>query len=399
MGNSNRSSRRRPDDKFKPPRPDFPLRVHKGTGYWCKKIRGHVQYFGKVADDPKGVAAEEEYDRIKGDLKAGRQPPPKASEELLLGDLCNQFLAAKENSRDNDEIHARTFWGYHATCKNLCDRFGRDKPVAAIGPADFRDLRKSLAKKRKAVALGNEIMRVRSVFKFGKDEGLILQPVLFGQAFSKPSQEVLDRQRNDHRQKHGVRMYEPPEIRAILAACGQPLKPMVLLAANCGFGQSDISALPINAVNLETGWVDFARVKTAIQRRIPLWPETVEAIREWLPQRPKPKDKADAGLLFLTVRGGRWVKLNATGSPCDALGHEFAKLIKKLKLERNRRSFYAFRHGFQTIGDEVADPVATSVLMGHKIKGMARHYIERIGDDRLVAVVEHVRKWLFENRV
>lgn len=47
-----------PSDSTRPRRrrPDFPLRIHKGTGYWCKKIRGHVYYFGKVADDHKGVA-------------------------------------------------------------------------------------------------------------------------------------------------------------------------------------------------------------------------------------------------------------------------------------------------------------------------------------------------------
>ena len=37
------------------PRPDFPLRIHKKTGYWFKKIGGRVYYFGRVADDPKGV--------------------------------------------------------------------------------------------------------------------------------------------------------------------------------------------------------------------------------------------------------------------------------------------------------------------------------------------------------
>ncbi len=27
-----------------------PLSTHKGTGHWCKKVRGRVHYFGKVAD-------------------------------------------------------------------------------------------------------------------------------------------------------------------------------------------------------------------------------------------------------------------------------------------------------------------------------------------------------------
>ncbi len=53
MAKSNKS---RPSRKPSKPRPDFPLFPH-GTGYWCKKVKGRFHYFGKVADDPKGVAA------------------------------------------------------------------------------------------------------------------------------------------------------------------------------------------------------------------------------------------------------------------------------------------------------------------------------------------------------
>jgi hypothetical protein len=41
--------------------------------------------------------------------------------------------------------------------------------------------------------------------------------------------------------------------------------------------------------------------------------------------------------------------------------------------------------------------VAVDAIMGHSREDMASVYRERIGDDRLRAVAEHVRKWLFEN--
>jgi integrase len=401
------SNRRRAGGKPpQKPRPDFPLNIHKGTGYWCKKIRGRVHYFGSVADDPKGVAALEEYLRDKDDLQAGREPRRK-TDGLTIAELCNQFLAEKESKRDTGELNPRTFWGYHATCEGVVKAFRKDRAVTDLVPDDFRKLRKELSKTRGAVALGNEIMRVRSIFKFAFDEGLILAPIKFGQAFGKPKSEVVARAREAHRLEHGVRMFEANEIRAILAACGQPLKAMVLLGANCGFGQTDLSSLPSKAVDLDSGWVDFARVKTGVARRIPLWPETVAAIREWLPLRPKAKDPADAKLLFLTCRGARWVKLSKggkkkkdgtltqPGAPADALGQEFGKVIRLLKLDRSRRSFYALRHGFETVAGETADQIVVDVIMGHKVKGMAANYIERIGDDRRRRVVEHVRAWLF----
>ena len=44
---------------------------------------------------------------------------------------------------------------------------------------------------------------------------------------------------------------------------------------NCGFGNGDCASLPLSAVNLDAGWIDFPRPKTGINRRCPLWPETV----------------------------------------------------------------------------------------------------------------------------
>jgi integrase len=237
--------------------------------------------------------------------------------------------------------------------------------------------------------------RARQIFRFGFDEGLIITPVRFGKGFELPSKDAIDKLREARRDEHGDRMFEAAEIRQLLSASGQPLKTMVLLAANCGFGQTDLSNLPTRAVNLDAGWIDFARVKTAVRRRCPLWPETVAAIREWLADRPKAKDPADAGLLFLTCRGARWVKLNAKGTPDDAIGKEFVKVLDNLKLKRPGVSFYALRHGFETIGGETADQVAVNHIMGHKTPGISAAYRERIGDERLRRVVEHVRQWLF----
>jgi len=150
-------------------------------------------------------------------------------------------------------------------------------------------------------------------------------------------------------------MFEASDLRRILAECGQPLRSMVLLTANCAFGQTDLANLPTRAINLETGWLDFDRVKTAAPCRIPLWPETVSAIKDWLPSRPKAKDAANSKLLFLTVRGAPWVTVSNLGTTKDAIGLEFKRLLVKLGLKRPRLGFYGLRHGFETVADETAD--------------------------------------------
>jgi integrase len=128
------------------------------------------------------------------------------------------------------------------------------------------------------------------------DEDLVEKAVKFGKQFAKPGKKT----QRLHRAQNGPRMFEAHELRTILARAKPQMRAMILLGINCGFGNSDVSALPQRAVNLETGWIDFPRPKTGIPRRCPLWPETVTAIREALARRVAPKDPADEGLVFLT---------------------------------------------------------------------------------------------------
>jgi len=70
--------------------PNFPLFPHP-AGCWAKKCRGKVFYFGKVADDPSGQAALEEWDRVKEARLAGREPRA-TTEGFTVAELCDRFL-------------------------------------------------------------------------------------------------------------------------------------------------------------------------------------------------------------------------------------------------------------------------------------------------------------------
>ena len=75
------------------------------------------------------------------------------------------------------------------------------------------------------------------------------------------------------------------------------MKAMILLGINCGFGNADCGNLPVAALDLDGSWVDYPRPKTGINRRCPLWPETVEALRVAFAKRPAPKTADDAAHL------------------------------------------------------------------------------------------------------
>jgi integrase len=255
-----------------------------------------------------------------------------------------------------------------------------------------------MAKDWGPVRLANEIQRVRSVFKYGYEAGLIDRPVRYGPNFKKPSSKVLRKERT----RKGRRTFDPKELRAVLDAAEAPLKAMILLGINCGFGNTDVATLPMQALDLQDGWVDYPRPKTGVPRLVPLWPETIQAIRDSLAIRPAPKNESHAGLVFITKRGRSF----AAGHSHWRVAGEMAKLLQRTTVKRSEKeqsvyrpglSFYALRHTFQTIGDEARDPVAVQAVMGHApyANDMATVYRERISDDRLRAVVDHVRTWLF----
>jgi integrase len=174
---------------------------------------------------------------------------------------------------------------------------------------------------------------------------------------------------------------------------------MILLAINCGFGQTDVANLPLKAIDLANGWIDYPRPKTAIMRRCPLWPETVAALREAISEQPKAKSDADAGLAFITKYGSRWVRTtkreNKPAVTVDAVQLEFGKLLAALNLKRLGLGFYALRHTFRTVADGAKDQPAIDHIMGHSRDDMASLYRERIEDERLKAVTDYVRAWLW----
>ncbi|HTU18785.1 MAG TPA: tyrosine-type recombinase/integrase [Gemmataceae bacterium] len=374
----------RPSRNGKPDKPydDFPLFAH-ATRRWAKKIRGKLHYFGPWAH---WKAALKKYQDQKDDLHAGRTPRVQG-DGLTVRDLLNRFLTAKKLLVEAGELAARTFADYRGVCDRLSAFFGLTRLVDDLASDDFEKLRADTAKSYGPVALGNEIQRIRTVFKYAFDAGLIDKPIRYGPQFRRPSRKVLRKARH----AKGTRLFEAEELRRIIAAAAQPLKAMVLLGINCGFGNADVGTLPLSALDLAGGWVNYPRPKTGIERRCPLWPETVESVKEALARRPEPRRAEDAGLAFVTKYGGSWWK----DSPDSPVSKEMAKLLDELGIRRGGRNFYALRHGTETIGGEARDQVAVDHIMGHVRDDMASVYRERISDERLRAVTDHVHDWLF----
>ena len=334
-----------------------------------------------------------------------REVSIQSGADLTLRDLANAFLTAKQRRVDAGDMGLRSFSEQFATANGLLKFLGKHRLVSDLTPDDFGRLRAHLAKTRGPVALGNEIGRVRSMFKFAYEAQLIDKPVRFGPEFSKPSRKAV----RVARRAAGIKMYEAAEINALLGAAKPQMRAMILLGINCGLGNTDVGQLARSNLSLRSGVLDYARSKTGISRRAILWPETIAALQGVARVRPTPRAAEDKEMVFITKGRHRWVRVTEPGSRSqgrqkavvkDAVAAEFTKVLAAAGVAGDGRGFYALRHTFRTIADEVEDRRAIDLIMGHENGAdIATHYVERIDDERLRRVVEHVRAWLFKPAV
>ncbi|WP_197531764.1 tyrosine-type recombinase/integrase [Posidoniimonas corsicana] len=371
----------------KKPYPDFPLFPH-ARGYWAKKIRGKLYYFDRW-ENPD--AALQQYLDQRDDLYAGRKPRAVGEDGVSLRELCNVFLTAKQSMVDSGELSNRHFQDLHRTCGRLIKAFGKHRLVDDLRVDELAEYRADLAKGWAPTTLGPELARTRSVFNFGYKAGVLDNPVRAISALAAPSKKLL----RSHRQSLPKKLFSAEEVRALIASADDlQFAAMLHLAINTGFGNRDCSSITPDAFDLEQGWVTFPRVKTAIERRCPLWPETIEAIKRAADARAdiKPTSPELRELAFLTPAGNSWGG-DEVGSQ---VSKKFSKIAKKAGCYRKGVGFYALRHTFATIGGDTGDQVAVRYIMGHVDNSIDAVYREGVMDDRLRRVVGHVRAWLFK---
>jgi len=152
----------------------------------------------------------------------------------------------------------------------------------------------------------------------------------------------------------------------MVKAADAELKAMILMGINCGFGPKYCCTLSATAV--ARGWHNYPRPKTEVERRCPLWPETLEAIKA----------------VGLPLNGRAWDRF--------IVDREFKKVCKKANVEC--QGFYTLRRTFETIATTADVPQAIiDAIMGHARNDMASVYRQKVFDDQLKKCTEHVRQW------
>ncbi len=305
------------------------------------------------------------------------------------------FLDAKKLKVQSGEMVEATWKLYEMFGDRMIRVLGANTLVESLGPADFQKYRTDLQKTHKTLeSIKGALCKTKAVFNWAGPgincQGYIDRLPRFGDAFRPPSRSALERQREEQ----GTRVFTAEQIRALLAIAGPKLRAMVLLGVNCGYGNTDCAKLVTGKLDLVHGWANFARTKNGIKRRNPLWPETVEALRAAIADRKPPHDAKYANRVFIT-------KYRQPFRAC-AIGYEFEKLAAKLGMGRSEADFYDLRRTCASIGVQVKDDDAVRTILGHKRPStdmLGVYNCLQVDDDRLRAVTEHIRDWLFTGAV
>jgi len=357
----------------------FPLTLHP-TGQYCKKIKGKIYYFGT----DKRTALERYFDQAAY-LHSGKPIRPTALiGDLSLKTLCNMYLDHQETRAKVGEIRWRHVNDQTSCLRSFVKFVGPNRLVLYVSTIDLQNYRNKLIKLgRSANTINNAISIIKAMFNWAVDNEIIE---------SCPRLKAIKKVPLPKRERP---TFSASEIQALLNHASIQMKAFIWLGLNCGFGCTDCAELQWKNLDLENGRVNLPRGKTGINRNLPLWPETIRALKEV----PKLGE-----LVFYTRRGNPWVRTIRTVekegtekyTKDDSVSKEFAKLMKKAGIKAEKGvGFYTLRRTAATLAANSGDPFAVQKLLGHADVKMASTYVQNISEqtDR---VINHSRQIIIQ---
>lgn len=162
------------------------------------------------------------------------------------------------------------------------------------------------------------------------------------------------------------------EVRFVIDKASGKMKLALLLMANCGFTQIDVSDLLDKEVDWIEGRIIRKRSKTGDKDSTPvvnykLWPITFQLLKQY---------RAGAGRVLLTESGKAWVRkelVNGRPVKCDSIASNYSRLKERTGFNRPlkllRKTSASLLEGHEVYGRFV------SLFLGHSPRSMKdKHY-------------------------
>ena len=355
----------------------FPLTRH-ATGQYCKKIHGKMYYFGS----DKQEALQRYIDQAACLHGSNHNSQKPSNDSMTLRHLCDMFSKYQLSKVQASAITARHYNDQVSSLKKLMSFVGQSRRIQDISTLDLQNYKRILQKQYSSGhRLNLHISNLKTLFHWAKKNG-ILQRI--------PNIDAISRSKIINKKR---RIFTHDEINELLAVADVQMKAMIWLGLNCGFGCTDCSELQWKHLDIANGRVVFPRGKTGVQRDLPLWPETIEALRA-VPRKGK--------LVFYTARGNPFVrnilKIDDNGqekySTLNTISTKFSRLLKKSGLNvPTGTGFYTLRRTAATMAARSGDPFAVQRLLGHANLLMATRYVQDVSK-QTDEVIGNSRKYM-----
>ena len=365
-----RPKRKRRSDKF-------PLTLHP-TGQYCKKIKGKIRYFG--TDKKKAL---ERYLAQATYLHGAQSLLQKASNgKMTLKQLCDLYSQYQHSRVLADNLTPKHYSDQIGSLNRLMSFLGQGCKIESISTLDLQNYKRKLQSHyASADRLNLNISDMKAMFHWARRND-VLETI--------PNIDAISKGKIVHKEMY---TFNSEQIKKLLSAADVKIQAMIWLGLNCGFGCTDCGKLEWKDLDLKNGRVRLPRNKTGTRRDFPLWPETIQALKE-LPRSGQ--------LVFYTSEGHPWVttvvKTKSNGereyTSVNRITPTFSRLMKKVGMHVPKGTgFYALRRTAATMAARSGDPFAVQRLLGHVDLTMATRYVQDVSEqtDR---VIENSRKYV-----
>jgi len=354
----------------------FPLTLHP-TGQYCKKIRGKIRYFG--TDKKKAL---ERYLAQATYLHGSQSLMQEVSNgKMPLKQLCDLYLQYQHSRLLAGAITPKHYNNDIGSLGKLTSFLGPGCKIESISTLDLQNYKRKLQSVYSVSRQNLHIGIMKAMFHWARRND-VLETI--------PNIDAISKGKTLHKEMY---TFNSKQIKKLLSAADVKMQAMIWLGLNCGFGCTDCGKLKWKDLDLKNGRVRFPRNKTGVGRNFPLWPETIQALKE-LPR--------SGPLVLCNSQGQPWVttviKTNGNGkreyTPVNRVTPTFSRLMKKVRMQVPKGTgFYALRRTAATMAARSGDPFAVQRLLGHVDLTMATRYVQDVSEqtDR---VIENSRKYI-----
>lgn len=366
---------------------------------WVKYINGKTR---RIAGQVDAAEADRAYEARMTELWADA-PPKRAGgggagagrfqDDAPIGRLFDEYIHIR---RTGGGIKPSTIRTYEDCLQSFLSALPADVRFSEVkdDPYAFTQIHAKWKAKHSVAQLFKRITVVRMAFRWLRENNFISELPKWGD-FKQPKAKELKKAANLWHQASGGASFDAAEVKRLLAGADTQMRAMILLAINGGYGNSDCSELPVALVDFQGGWIDYARGKTGNNRRLPLWPETIAALRDAI------KISTRDGYAFGTLanpRNGRPGGLPLVRDGDDRISVNFAKLCAACGCHRDGISFYGLRRTFATFASMYGPTLFVKRITGHcsddEDRIIDNHYIRGDVDKMLIQIVQGVRREL-----